>query len=102
MLDVGTLFFKACDTDEFSLSVPILDLADETSAVDAIPESCSGKTAHGYIVDESGECTFSFSSPVDFNGIPEDPTDDKTEYIGFTLDWKSDEACGEGTFNFKV
>jgi len=96
-----TVFFKVCDTDAFSLSVPIFGLADETSAIETVPESCSG-IAHGYIVGSDGECAFSFTTPVDFNGIPEDPSDDKTDYIGFTLDWTSDESCGEGNFNLKV
>jgi hypothetical protein len=44
---------------------------------------------HGYIVDGSGECTYSFGGKVDFEGTLDAESDD-LDYIGFTLAFSSD------------
>ena len=59
-------------------------------------------SGHGFVINEDGECTYSFSSQVDFNGIAEDPSDEDTDYIGFTLDFVSDQACGDGKFMLQL
>jgi hypothetical protein len=43
---------------------------------------------HGYIVDASGECTYSFGGKVDFEGTL--AADSEDDYIGYTLAFKSD------------
>lgn len=55
-----------------------------------VPTSCSEMDAgHGYIVDASGECIYSFGGKVDFEGTPDDTSDD-LDYIGYTLAFSSD------------
>jgi len=99
----GTLFYKLCDFDGFSLKNEDLALSDATSGVSQVPASCEGMpSGHGFVVGADGECAYSFSSPVDFNGIAEDPSDEDTEYIGFTLDFESDQACGDGKFKVQL
>ena len=97
------MFYKLCDFDAFSLKDEDLALSEATSGVAQVPASCSGMPAgHGFVVGEDGECVYSFSSAVDFNGIAEDASDDDTDYVGFTLDFESDQACGEDGGKFKI
>jgi len=90
--DVGTLFYKVCDVDAFALTAENFALSTNTEAVTEVPTSCSEMTAgHGYIVDGSGECTYSFGGKVDFEGTKLDATDeDDLDYIGYTLAFSSD------------
>jgi len=98
-LAAGSLFYKLCDFDSFTLKAEDLALSEATAGLAEVPASCAGMTGgHGFIVGGDGECIYSFSTPVDFNGIPEDPSDEDTDYIGFTLDFVSDQACGDNKF----
>ena len=106
-LTAGTLFYKVCDADYFKMTVEDFALSEETSSVTAVPASCDDMDAgHGYIVDDAGECVYSFTGLVEFNGIPEDASDEDPDYIGYTLELKSDQECtsegGNGKFNVKI
>ena len=102
-LAAGTLFYKLCDFDHFNLKDEDLALSGSTESISQVPASCAGMpSGHGFVINEDGECTYSFSSQVDFNGIAEDPSDEDTDYIGFTLDFVSDQACGDGKFMLQL
>lgn len=99
----GTLFYKLCDFDAFALKNEDLALSDATSGLSQVPETCAGmKGGHGFLIGGDGKCAYSFSTPVDFNGIAEDPGNEETDYIGFTLDFVSDQACGGGKFKLQL
>lgn len=88
--DAGTLFYKVCDVDAFALTAENFALSTNTETVTEVPTSCSEMTpGHGYIVDGSGECIYSFGGKVDFEGTL-DATSEDLDYIGYTLAFSSD------------